>query len=98
MTTPSGVERIPKSRSGRGWRARSTTVSLLVLLACNAKTDPNASQVTPNGDFTLTPSLHEGGLIRLTVKDRSGNVIDDVPTRESNLMKWVTGWVNNSSY
>jgi hypothetical protein len=61
--------------------------------------DPMAAQHSPDDRLTLTPSLYDGTLVRLTVKERrTGKVIDDVKTRDTDSMKWVTGWVDNTSY
>jgi hypothetical protein len=73
-------------------------LALLVGGGCSTR-DPLAPQASPDNRFVLTPSFHEGVLIRLTVTDRrTGRMLDDVKTRDSNSMKWVTGWANNTSY
>jgi hypothetical protein len=69
------------------------------LLSQSGCSDPMAMQPSPDNRFTLTPSLYEGTLVRLTVKERrTGNVIDDVRTRDTDSMKWVAGWVDSTSY
>jgi hypothetical protein len=73
-------------------------VSALIQSGCSSK-DQLAPRESPDGRFTLTPSFHDGSLIRITVKERStGKPIDDVNTRDTDAMKWVTGWVDDSSY
>jgi hypothetical protein len=56
-------------------------------------------QRSPDGHYTLTPSFYEGTLVRVTVTDtKTGTLIDVASTRDSDAMKWVTGWVDNTSY
>jgi hypothetical protein len=61
------------------------TAALVTQGGCRGR-DQMAMQPSPDDRFSLTPSFHEGSLIRLTVQDRrTGRVIDDVkpviPTR-----------------
>ena len=74
-------------------------VSALVIQSGCSGRDQLAPQASPDGRFTLTPSLHEGTLIRLAVQERStGKLIDEVKTRDTDAMKWVTGWIDDTSY
>jgi hypothetical protein len=74
-------------------------MSALAIQGGCSRRDQLAAQASPDGRFTLTPSFHEGTLIRLTVQERSsGKVIDDVKTRDTDAMKWVTGWADDTSY
>ena len=58
-----------------------------------------ASQPSPDARWVLEPSLHDGTLVRLTVrKAGEGTIADSVDTRESDAMKWVAGWVDATSY
>ena len=70
------------------------TSALAIHSGCSGR-----AQASPDGRFTLTPSLYEGSLIRLQVQERStGTLIDDVKTRDTDAMKWVTGWADDTSY
>ncbi len=74
-------------------------VIAVVLAAACSRRDPLAAQTSPDGRYTLTPSLHEGALVQLTVRERSGGaLIDEVKTQDTDAMKWVTGWVDDTSY
>ena len=76
---------------------RSLFILVMMLGACDTR-DRFEVQPSPDGQLTLTPSLHENVLVRLTVRDRSGRIVDEVSTGDTDVMKWVTGWVDNSSY
>jgi hypothetical protein len=58
-----------------------------------------AAEPSPDGRWVLESSLQEGTLVRLTVRAAGeGAVVDTTDTRESDAMKWVTGWVDAASY
>ncbi|MBL0214037.1 MAG: hypothetical protein IPQ07_09140 [Myxococcales bacterium] len=79
--------------------ASGLMVSALVIQSGCSSKDQLAPRESPAGRFTLTPSLHDGSLIRITVKERStGKLIDEVNTGDTDAMKWVTGWADDSSY
>lgn len=74
------------------------TLVLAIQSGCSGL-DPLTPQISPDGRFLLKPSFHEGALVRLTVQERStGKLIDEVKTRDTDSMKWVTGWVDDTSY
>jgi hypothetical protein len=74
------------------------TSTLAIHSDCSGR-DQLAPQASPDGRFILTPSFHEGTLIRLKVQERStGKLIDDVKTGDTDAMKWVTGWADDTSY
>jgi hypothetical protein len=82
-------------------RSLGRVAGLLVLIAgCSGRTPRMpAAQPSPDGRWVLEPSLHEGTLVRLTVRAaREGAVVDTVDTRESDAMKWVAGWVDDASF
>ena len=61
--------------------------------------DAMVPQTSPDGRWTLTPSLHEGTLLRVTVRQAADGVaVDEVDVRNSDAMKWVAGWVDETSY
>ncbi|MBI5489040.1 MAG: hypothetical protein HY905_17025 [Deltaproteobacteria bacterium] len=78
------------------------SVGLGIPAACNH--DPSraaamASQPSPDAQSVLEPSLHDGTLVRLTVRRADeGALADSVDTRESDAMKWIVGWVDDTSY
>ena len=68
------------------------------LFFCFACSSEWASQKSPDGRFTLQPSIHEKSLVRLTVvRSSDGAVVDTLDTRESDAMKWVAGWAGDDT-
>jgi hypothetical protein len=67
--------------------------------ACSRSSDQFMPMSSPNGRMSLTPSLHEGTLVQLTVRSSTnGNIVDQAFTRDTDQMKWVSGWIDDKSY
>ncbi len=65
---------------------------LALLAACGS--DPLAPQKSPDGRFTLTPSVYERSLVRLTIRNSEGATVDQIDTRDSDVFKWIAGWAD----
>lgn len=80
------------------YRAAAAALIAMTMVSC-APRDELEHQRSRDGRYTLTPSFYEGTLVRLTVKEtKTGRVIDVASSRDTDAMKWVTGWVDNTSY
>jgi hypothetical protein len=78
---------------------RVTLISALVIQGGCPGQDPLAPQASPDGRFTLTASFHDRTLIRLTVQERTtGKLVEVAETRDTDAMKWVAGWIDDTSY
>src|SRR3954469_6227869 len=79
--------------------ALALVLMILFHAACSRSRDQFMSMSSPNGRMSLTPHLYEGTLVQLAVRSSTdGNIVDQVFTRDTDQMKWVSGWIDDKSY
>jgi hypothetical protein len=69
---------------------------MLSVIACG--NDPFVEQVSPGRVFSVTPSLHRGIIVKLTIRRVPDRAIDgEIDTRSTDAMKWAVAWHDDTT-